>query len=130
MPIRFSCECGKSYQVDDKHAGRSLTCKACGEPLIVPGSEPPKAARQPTKRSAGLPPVVAGRSQKPKKRKRADVGETTSSDAKLSPGMIAMLVVPVVLVIGGIAYGVYRTYTSPESAGARLVGVVNWKPFA
>ncbi|MFK7766611.1 MAG: DUF3239 domain-containing protein [Mariniblastus sp.] len=41
MPIQFTCTCGKLYQVSETLAGRSVKCKRCGGPLIVPS--PPAA---------------------------------------------------------------------------------------
>lgn len=38
--ITFSCDCGKSYKVDAKLAGRKAKCKACGASITVPA--PPK----------------------------------------------------------------------------------------
>lgn len=46
--VAILCKCGKSYQVDDAHAGRTVRCRRCGELLSVPkrstavaGSTPP-----------------------------------------------------------------------------------------
>lgn len=37
--IDFSCQkCGKKFSVAESLAGKSATCKACGEKLKVPGS--------------------------------------------------------------------------------------------
>ncbi|MBT6157737.1 MAG: hypothetical protein HOH82_24025 [Planctomycetaceae bacterium] len=36
MPISVTCDCGRSYQVTAKHAGKKFRCKACGERLSVP----------------------------------------------------------------------------------------------
>lgn len=38
--IRFSCQnCGKSFQVEDKFAGRRTKCSKCGQPLEVPAAD-------------------------------------------------------------------------------------------
>jgi hypothetical protein len=34
--IEFACNCGKSYVVKDEMAGKTGTCKQCGEPIRVP----------------------------------------------------------------------------------------------
>lgn len=34
--IRFKCRCGKRFKVSAGHAGKSMTCPDCGEPLTVP----------------------------------------------------------------------------------------------
>jgi len=34
--IHFLCGCGKKLKVRSKHRGRTMTCPACNEPLIVP----------------------------------------------------------------------------------------------
>jgi hypothetical protein len=42
MPIVTTCgECGKSYRVDDKFAGKKAKCKACGAAMVVPTPPPP-----------------------------------------------------------------------------------------
>lgn len=39
MPIAFSCECGKKYQVKDEFAGKKTNCQACGKSLLIPSAE-------------------------------------------------------------------------------------------
>jgi hypothetical protein len=34
--ITFTCKCGKTYKVDDKHAGKKGTCSKCKRTIIVP----------------------------------------------------------------------------------------------
>ncbi|QDT25384.1 response regulator transcription factor [Gimesia panareensis] len=34
--VQFFCHCGKKLRVRSKHRGRTMTCPACNEPLIVP----------------------------------------------------------------------------------------------
>lgn len=52
MSIKTKCDgCGKSYQVDDKFAGKKAKCKACGQVMVVPAAG---AAAAPAK-SAGAP---------------------------------------------------------------------------
>jgi hypothetical protein len=38
MAIAFKClQCGKSYQAPDNLAGKTITCRACGAAMAVPG---------------------------------------------------------------------------------------------
>jgi hypothetical protein len=42
MVIKFHCECGQHFQVDQQHAGKRATCNACGRKLTIPlASEAP-----------------------------------------------------------------------------------------
>jgi hypothetical protein len=34
--IALTCMCGKKYSIDDVHAGRQFTCRACGAGMAVP----------------------------------------------------------------------------------------------
>jgi len=36
MAIRFQCECGQQFRVDQQHAGKRATCNACGRKLTIP----------------------------------------------------------------------------------------------
>lgn len=45
--IRFSCECGKGFRVDPRHAGKKTTCPDCGTVIRVPESKP--ATKRPNK---------------------------------------------------------------------------------
>jgi hypothetical protein len=40
MAIRFQCDCGKKYSVDDSFAGRTSRCKVCWRPLSIPAFVP------------------------------------------------------------------------------------------
>src|SRR5262245_14462685 len=41
MPIAYSCpHCGKQYSVDEKYAGQSGPCAACGQPITIPLASP------------------------------------------------------------------------------------------
>lgn len=43
MTIRFTCpDCDKRLKVDDRHAGRPVTCPRCGQSLLIPASEEPE----------------------------------------------------------------------------------------
>src|SRR5262249_20148630 len=37
--VRFNCECGKQMQAKAEYAGRTTKCPACGEPVLIPGSD-------------------------------------------------------------------------------------------
>lgn len=68
MSIRAQCgACGKTYQVDDRFAGRKATCKACGEAMLVPGTRVPSAKSaapaQAVPTSAQRQPAKAARKQ-------------------------------------------------------------------
>lgn len=66
--IDFTCEnCGKSFSVADKYAGRRANCKSCGHPLTVPQPAPPAAP----------PPKVPMRAR----RLRADADAITTAFA-------------------------------------------------
>lgn len=89
-----------------------MRCKACGESLTVPErkakkSKPPAAAGKAPRRAAP-PPVVGRRTKKKKKRKVENIESDESLTRGLSPAMIAMLIVPVVLLVAGLSYGIYR----------------------
>jgi uncharacterized protein DUF3239 len=45
VPIEFSCDCGKTYRVDDRYAGRLVSCKACGRAMTVPAATAPDVQR-------------------------------------------------------------------------------------
>lgn len=40
MSILVSCECGKKYRVKDDDAGKQITCRGCGQKMLIPQSEP------------------------------------------------------------------------------------------
>ncbi len=40
MPIRFSCNCGRSILAKDELAGRRVKCPQCGAVVLVPKPEP------------------------------------------------------------------------------------------
>jgi hypothetical protein len=44
--IKFSCDCGKAYKVQEEFAGKKVRCKQCGESIVVPSaSESVSSAR-------------------------------------------------------------------------------------
>lgn len=36
--MTINCTCGKRFTVTEKHAGKTLTCPECGDPVAVPDS--------------------------------------------------------------------------------------------
>ena len=111
MPIRFRCACGKSYQVAEEHAGRSMPCKACGENLTVPATSQSSSGKGSPKSGSGKgpPPVLAGKRKKKSKRRPEQLDDPATSGVEIPPKMIAMFAVPVVLVLCAIGYGVYKS---------------------
>ncbi|MFG0295046.1 MAG: WD40 repeat domain-containing protein [Maioricimonas sp. JB045] len=97
MPIRVECDvCFKQYRVPDDRAGRSFSCKDCGNRITVPGGagddfddgfEAPRAT---------LPPPTARR---PKK-KSASRSSESGSGAGLMIGMSLLGLI----VVGGVVY--------------------------
>lgn len=65
MPIRARCpDCDKGYTVDEKNAGRTLKCKACGGAVKVPAVAGSSAAasspqQKPARPAAKTRPVAA-----------------------------------------------------------------------
>ncbi len=41
MPIEVACRCGQRYAAEDRLAGQSLACPACGSAIAVPGGRIP-----------------------------------------------------------------------------------------
>lgn len=68
MSIKVRCDgCGKTYQVDDRFAGKKAKCKACGQGMQVPGAPVAASASSPSARSGpkASPPVSPKSSTKP-----------------------------------------------------------------
>ncbi|MFW5798623.1 MAG: hypothetical protein ACOCXX_03100 [Planctomycetota bacterium] len=57
MSIRFSCPCGRIYDVGDHLAGKQAHCQNCGRFLIVP--PPPEGAPAPEPAPTNPPPTQA-----------------------------------------------------------------------
>lgn len=36
MKIRFTCDCGKTYEVPESYAGKTTRCKACEQMIRIP----------------------------------------------------------------------------------------------
>jgi serine/threonine protein kinase len=65
--IAVACKCGKSYQVDEAHTGRTVRCRRCGELLSVPG-------RQPAEKLSTSPVVDDAHSTPPPDKRAGDEG--------------------------------------------------------
>jgi predicted RNA-binding Zn-ribbon protein involved in translation (DUF1610 family) len=75
MTIRFSCPCGKQFQVRDQEAGKQGKCPSCGTKLLVPTPEQDRTfAEGPPLLGADLLDSLG------------DVLSTTGSGAKTSQG--------------------------------------------
>lgn len=89
MAVLAECDaCGKKYRLDDRFAGRTLTCKSCGEEFTV--SDRGAAAVAPPRRSEGgsAPPRRAPSGKGASKRSagkpaRARQGEPSAASGKL-----------------------------------------------
>ena len=44
MPIKVTCQCGKSFAAKDELAGKAVKCPNCQQPLRIPGASAPAAA--------------------------------------------------------------------------------------
>jgi hypothetical protein len=44
MPIKVTCQCGKSFAAKDELAGKAVKCPNCQQPLRIPGAGAPAAA--------------------------------------------------------------------------------------
>ena len=53
MPIKVTCQCGKSFAAKDELAGKAVKCPNCQQPLRIPGA--PAAAAPARNLSAPLP---------------------------------------------------------------------------
>jgi len=42
--IRFSCSCGKPFEVPEEHAGKKIRCRFCSAVSVVPPSSDPRAS--------------------------------------------------------------------------------------
>lgn len=64
MAITFSCQCGKTLQASEEHAGRLTRCPGCGRELTIPEASP---AVVPT-----APPPTPSESAPPRRRRAGD----------------------------------------------------------
>ncbi len=61
MAIKFDCpNCGKTYKVDDKLAGRNAPCKACGQTLTIPAVQSDEVLDASSLDEIPPPPPTAG----------------------------------------------------------------------
>ncbi len=56
MAIRYSCQCGKAYELTDAYAGKRARCKLCGTVCIIPPA--PGGAMPMPPSVASLPPPI------------------------------------------------------------------------
>ena len=62
MPIKVTCQCGKSFAAKDELAGKAVKCPNCQQPLRIPGGSaaPAKpAAAKPAAKPAAQPALAA-----------------------------------------------------------------------
>ena len=60
MPIKVTCQCGKSFAAKDELAGKAVKCPNCQQPLRIPGAP---AAAAPGRNLAAPLPSAAPRQQ-------------------------------------------------------------------
>lgn len=66
MPIRVTCQCGKSFAAPDNLAGKRVKCPACQQPLAIPeAATAGAAAAAPAAKSAAPPKQPATRAAAP-----------------------------------------------------------------
>jgi len=66
MPIKVTCQCGKSFAAKDELAGKAVKCPNCQQPLRIPGGAPSKAAQvRATAAAAKAPKPAAKPAAKP-----------------------------------------------------------------
>jgi hypothetical protein len=63
MPIKVTCQCGKSFAAKDELAGKAVKCPNCQKPLRIPAANQPAAPAAAPKKQAPKPtapkPVAA-----------------------------------------------------------------------
>ena len=52
MPIKISCQCGKTLNAPDKAAGKAVKCPSCGQPIRVPSAGGAAAGTAPAAQAA------------------------------------------------------------------------------
>lgn len=57
MPIKVTCQCGKSFAAKDELAGKAVKCPNCQQPLRIPGAAQPaaKSTAQPAAKGNAQP---------------------------------------------------------------------------
>src|SRR5262245_12730108 len=69
MPIKVTCQCGKSFAAEDELAGKAVKCPNCQQPLKIPGGAASKAAQvRDTGAAARAPKPAAKPAPKPASR--------------------------------------------------------------
>jgi hypothetical protein len=54
MPIKVTCQCGKSFAAKDELAGKAVKCPNCQQPLRIPGAPAASSPRAPAAPQPGL----------------------------------------------------------------------------
>jgi hypothetical protein len=109
MPIKASCSnCDRIYNLADAMAGKTLKCKECGEPLVVPGGavagrgvRPDRSAEpaRPTRTGSGRSHAdVPDEEDRPARRRRKNRRQGSGMVWWLVGGVAALLLL---MVVGG-----------------------------
>jgi hypothetical protein len=88
--VRFSCACGAEYQAGKSSGGQPAKCTRCGEILFIPTWE--------AYQRNSYKPLAAARDRPDLYRPRSQEG--------MGGGTVALVVLLVLAVLGGIGYGV------------------------
>ena len=62
MPIKVTCQCGKSFAAKDELAGKAVKCPNCQQPLRIPGASAPATAAPARNLAAPLPSAAPAQS--------------------------------------------------------------------
>ncbi len=130
---RLACECGRVLGYEPRHAGKTVKCSGCGQPLKVPAEDgilPVRAEEEESPKPAPPPP----RQRMPRRRESEDTGwEDPSAEARRGAGALTSLAnyvvrnpgVPLVLFFGWvlIPVGIYNGAFSSWSGPARPISV-------
>jgi acetyl esterase/lipase len=122
MPIRVSCSgCAKTYNVPDRYAGKSISCKDCGEQIAVPEAEDEwieSKEEEPRRRSRPRP----GRNRD----RRAEASSGMSGTMKVLLGAAGGGLLVMVLCCGGLTWSAKREVdriAQQQAAMPRPIGV-------
>ncbi len=98
MPIKVTCQCGKSFAAKDELAGKAVKCPNCQQPLRIPGGSPAavkapaKPAAQPALAAAAAPAKLAAAGQRGGDDLFAEVGlKQQALNTRPCPGCTAPL---------------------------------------
>ena len=86
MAIQFKCpNCGQAYSVPENNAGKKAKCKACGNPIIIPGASPAQA-KQPVKGAPAAAKPAKPAQTPPPTDQRSDMEKTFQNVAAVASG--------------------------------------------